>query len=92
MAITAHENMNLIAVGHKDGTVQLMKGNITRDRASRQVVIHKDTEAGVYVTGKLHVHAGTGCVAAVASSNVHVYTVFISYFSNTSKAPPVRYT
>ena len=55
MAITAHENMNLIAVGYKDGTVQLMKGNITRDRASRQVVIHKETEAGVYVTGKLHV-------------------------------------
>ena len=70
MAITAHEDVNLIAVGYKDGTVQLMKGNITRDRASRQVVIHKETEAGVYVTSKLHVHVGNGWVTAVGSSNV----------------------
>lgn len=53
MAITAHENMNLIALGYKDGTVQLMKGNITRDRASRQSTIHKEDEPGVYITGQL---------------------------------------
>ena len=44
--------MNLIAVGYKDGTVQLLKGNITRDRASRQRIIHQETEAGVYITGQ----------------------------------------
>ena len=51
MAISAHENMNLIALGYKDGTVQLLKGNITRDRASRQVIIHREEKAGVYITG-----------------------------------------
>jgi len=54
MCLTAHENMNLIAVGFKDGTVILIKGNITRDRLSRMKAVHKETEAqqGTYVTGK----------------------------------------
>lgn len=52
MCLTAHENMNLIAVGFKDGTVILIKGNITRDRLSRMKAVHQETEAGVYITGE----------------------------------------
>ena len=51
MAICAHENMNLIAVGYKDGTVVILRGNITRDRQSRQRIVHKEDEPGIYVTG-----------------------------------------
>lgn len=51
MCVTAHENMTLIAVGFKDGTVILIRGNITRDRLSRIKVVHQETEAGAYVTG-----------------------------------------
>ena len=54
MSICAHENMNLIAVGFKDGTVVVLRGNITRDRQSRQRIIHEENEANVYVTGKLY--------------------------------------
>lgn len=51
MAITAHENMTMIAVGFKDGTVLLIRGNIARDRQSRLRVVHEETTTGVYVTG-----------------------------------------
>ncbi len=50
MAISAHENMNLIAVGFKNGTVNLIRGNIARDRQSRVKTVYKDAEEG-YVTG-----------------------------------------
>ena len=52
MAITAHENMSMIAVGFKDGTVLLIRGNIARDRQSRLKVVHTEKEPGVYVTGQ----------------------------------------
>ena len=52
MCLTAHENMNLIAVGFKEGTVIVIRGNITRDRLSRIKVVHQETEKGVYVTGE----------------------------------------
>ena len=52
MCLTAHENMNLIAVGFKDGTVILVRGNITRDRLSRIKVVHQESEVGAYVTGE----------------------------------------
>ena len=52
MAISAHENLNLIAVGFKDGTVLLLRGNITRDRQSRQSVIHREVVSNCYVTGQ----------------------------------------
>ena len=52
MAITAHENMTMIAVGFKNGTVLLIRGNIARDRQSRQRVVHEEKEPGVYVSGK----------------------------------------
>lgn len=51
MAICAHENMNLIAVGYKDGTVVVLRGNITRDRQSRQRIVHNEDKPGIYVTG-----------------------------------------
>lgn len=51
MAITAHENMNMIAVGFKDGSVLMIRGNITRDRQSRFRVIHNEQSPGEYVTG-----------------------------------------
>ena len=51
MSITAHENMNLIAVGFKDGTVLVIRGNIARDRQSRFKEVHKDSSQGGYVTG-----------------------------------------
>lgn len=51
MAICAHENMNLIAVGFKNGTVVVLRGNITRDRQSRHRIVHEEAESGVYVTG-----------------------------------------
>ena len=50
--VSAHENMNLIAVGFKDGTVVTIRGNITRDRQSRVRVIHSEDGPGVYVTGQ----------------------------------------
>ncbi len=61
MCICAHENSNLIAVGFKNGTVVVLKGEITRDKQSRQKIVHeaptknKDKEMEtVYVTGILH--------------------------------------
>ena len=52
MAITAHENMTMIAVGFKDGTVLLFRGNIARDRQSRLRVVHEEAKtSGAYVTG-----------------------------------------
>ena len=50
VAISAHENMNLIAVGFKDGTVVLIRGNITRDRQFRSKVVHEETP-GSSITG-----------------------------------------
>jgi len=52
MAITAHENMNLIAVGFKDGTVVLIRGNIARDRQSRMKTVHEESQSGVYISGQ----------------------------------------
>ena len=52
MCICAHENTNLIAIGFKDGTVSTVRGNIMRDRQSRQKIVHEETEPGTYVTGK----------------------------------------
>ena len=51
MAISAHENMTMIAVGFKDGTVILVRGNITRDR-TRHRIVHTEETPGVYVTGE----------------------------------------
>ena len=51
MALTAHENMNLIAVGFSDGTVLLIRGNITRDRHSCVKVVHEESTQGCYITG-----------------------------------------
>ena len=53
MAITAHENMNMIAVGFKNGTVLMIRGNIARDRQSRIRVVHEEATpgVGVYITG-----------------------------------------
>ena len=50
-AICAHENTNIMAVGFKDGSVLLLKGNITRDRISKNRVIHRELEPGVHITG-----------------------------------------
>ena len=52
-AICAHENTNIMAVGFKDGSVLLLKGNITRDRISKNRVIHRELEPGVHITGEL---------------------------------------
>ena len=52
MAVSAHENMSMIAVGFKDGTVIIIRGNITRDRSSRHRVVHTEDTPGVYVTGE----------------------------------------
>lgn len=51
MAVTAHENMNLIAVGFKDGTVLVIRGNIARDRQSRIRIVHEEKSPGGYITG-----------------------------------------
>ena len=51
MCICAHENTNLIAIGFKDGTVTTVRGNIMRDRQSRQKIVHEESEPGTYVTG-----------------------------------------
>ena len=56
MAVCAHENLNLIALGFKDGTAIILKGNITRDRQSRQRIIHKEEEQGVYITGMYYIY------------------------------------
>ena len=53
MAVTAHENMNMIAVGYKDSSVVLIRGNITRDRMSRQKLVHQEETAGVHITGHI---------------------------------------
>ena len=44
--------MNLMAVGFKDGSVLLLRGNITRDRVSKTRVIHREQDMGVHITGK----------------------------------------
>ena len=65
MAICAHENMNLIAVGYKDGTVVVLRGNITRDRQSRQRIVHNEDKPGIYVTGNQTSLFGNYCVVHV---------------------------
>ena len=73
MAISAHENMTMIAVGFKDGTVLLIRGNITRDRLSRQRLLHEESTAGVYITGECqlpcssHVLTSRGLVSSTPS-------------------------
>ena len=56
MAVCAHENLNLIALGFKDGTAIILKGNITRDRQSRQRIVHKEEEQGIYITGMYYIY------------------------------------
>lgn len=51
MVVCAHENMMLMAVGFKDGTVVTIRGNLTRDRLSTMKVVHSEDSPGVYVTG-----------------------------------------
>ena len=51
MSVCAHENMSMIAVGFQNGTVILIRGNITRDRMSRVRVVHEEKGERVYVTG-----------------------------------------
>ena len=51
MTLCAHENMTLMAVGFKDGTVVTIRGNLTRDRLSTMRVVHSETTPGTYVTG-----------------------------------------
>lgn len=51
MAVCAHENMNMIAVGFQNGTVIVIRGNITRDRTSRHRIVHEEKTDRVYVTG-----------------------------------------
>ena len=56
MAVCAHENMNMIAVGFQNGTVIVIRGNITRDRMARIRIVHEEDLKGdrVYVTGTVH--------------------------------------
>ena len=51
MVVCAHENMTLMAVGFKDGTVSTIRGNLTRDRLSAVKVVHSENTPGVYITG-----------------------------------------
>jgi hypothetical protein len=51
MVVCAHENMTLMAVGFKDGTVVTIRGNLMRDRLSSMRVVHSEPTPGVYVTG-----------------------------------------
>ena len=51
MSVCAHENMNMIAVGFQNGTVIVIRGNITRDRMSRVRIVHEEKGERVYVTG-----------------------------------------
>ena len=53
MAVCAHENMSMIAVGFQNGTVIVIRGNITRDRMSRVKVVHEEKGDRVYVTGNV---------------------------------------
>jgi hypothetical protein len=76
MAICAHENMNIIAVGFKDGNVIILRGNITRDRQSRQRIVHEEQEPGVYVTGLAFRQLGNIPVLMIAT-NKAVYSCFI---------------
>ena len=50
----------MIAVGFKDGTVMLIRGNIARDRQSRIRIVHEEKEPGVYVSGELGLGPGLG--------------------------------
>ena len=81
MAVTAHENMNMIAVGYKDGSVVLIRGNITRDRMSRQKIVHQEETAGVYVTGRKEVvfppHSSSLVSSFLLISHAHFPPLFI---------------
>ena len=58
MAFVVHENLNMIAVGFKDGTVVLYRGSILRDHKLHPRIIHSEpaptvyTGDPVYVTGE----------------------------------------
>ena len=53
MSVCAHENMSMIAVGFQNGTVIVIRGNITRDRMSRVRIVHEEKGDRVYVTGSV---------------------------------------
>ncbi|XP_061659657.1 vacuolar protein sorting-associated protein 11 homolog isoform X1 [Syngnathoides biaculeatus] len=46
--LSVHENLNFMAIGFTDGSVVLTKGDITRDRHSKTLILHEGTIA---VTG-----------------------------------------
>ena len=46
--------MNMIAVGFQNGTVIVIRGNITRDRMSRHRIVHEEKGDRVYVTGLMN--------------------------------------
>ena len=54
--VCVHENMSMMAVGFKDGTVVIIRGNLTRDRFSTMRVVHSEATPGVYVTGGKYMH------------------------------------
>lgn len=60
MVVCAHENMMLMAVGFKDGTVVTIRGNLTRDRLSTMKVVHSEDSPG-YVTGTCLVRSTAIC-------------------------------
>ena len=64
MAVCAHENMNMIAVGFQNGTVIVIRGNITRDRMSRVKIVHEENLKGdrVYITGTGHKLCTCTCI------------------------------
>uniref|UniRef100_A0A8C5PSQ7 Vacuolar protein sorting-associated protein 11 homolog n=1 Tax=Leptobrachium leishanense TaxID=445787 RepID=A0A8C5PSQ7_9ANUR len=69
--ITVHENLNFMAIGFTDGSVVLIKGDITRDRHSKTMILQ---EGNYPVTGMAFRQSGkTTHLFVVTTENVRSY-------------------
>ncbi|XP_043936877.1 vacuolar protein sorting-associated protein 11 homolog [Protopterus annectens] len=82
--LTVHENLNFMAIGFADGSVVLLKGDITRDRHSKTQVLHE----GVYpVTGLAFRQAGKTTHLFIATTgNVQSYNLSVKDYQRVDLA------
>eukprot|EP00794_Sanderia_malayensis_P012216 gene12216-13473_t len=64
-AISVHENLSQMAIGFYDGTVLIVRGDVTRERQSRQRNLHQDKYP---VTGLAYKQIGSNVIIFVTTT------------------------
>ncbi|XP_039352437.1 porphobilinogen deaminase isoform X2 [Mauremys reevesii] len=73
--LTVHENLNFMAIGFADGSVVLIKGDITRDRHSKTQILH---EGNYPVTGLAFRQSGKMThLFVVTTENIQSYMLSV---------------